>query len=510
MKITKHESEVRQSGEGVAAKASAAPYMERGKQLSETGAILGEVGQRMVKAQAFQEHTSAMNAARQQMDEIQLKSEADPNYKNSAAYLKEMEKVRNTASKGITMPSARREFETDFASLLNEKSMAVRQDSRKKLVQAGLGSVNSGLEQLSMEYRNAGDPVKQKQIVGRMDLLIDGAAKRGFITPEKAVEMRQKNMESIGVDKFYTDLGAINTTGQAGQMMEALRAGGYEQNGVIIDPVKKKAMMGALESIKKKFAQDELIQAKQQIDKNENDFGKRAVFGGQIDEATGQPIPVLSLEEINKAEVLGQISSKKAEVLRKYKTEPKTSVSLAEKSTAVAEMAQKLFEIDNDGDKTVDKDVTLKQLSDYRIAAFERYQKGALTNTQLQKALTFSEMAFRNGVHEEMNPSFGFFKTIWNNLTGGKKQPSKEKQAEMEAFVFNNMTDWMQKGEITAEDVPKIVKGIRKNWNLKNKPETGQYDDSDIGRVVEIGGNNYVIAGFYDDGEPNYQIAKGK
>lgn len=501
MKIEKYESKVNQSGAGVSAQADSTAFTQSGRQLSEIGQTLGGIGQKMTQAQAYQEHTNAMNTAHAQMNELQLKQQADPNYKNADAYVEEMAKIRNTAGKGITLGSARRQFENDFTSLLNEKTMAVKQNARVKLVDAGAAAMQNGINQLAADYKTEGNPVKQRQILGRMNMLIEGATARGFIDNEQGVTKRQAILSKIGEEKLGYDIDSQNTVEGLERVREAAASGAYEQNGVNINAKAKRTLLGLIDNKIKKQEQEALKAVKEEINATETELGNRAVYGGK------KPgVMPLSLDEINEREVLKKITPEYANILRKFKTEPKVVVSKQEKAKAVAEMAGKLFEIDSDNDETVDKDVTLKQVSDYRIAAFDRHNKGALTDTQLGKALGASELAFRNGLQETMDPSFGFAQKVWNFFVPKFMElKPKEQKEEMQAFVFDQLTDRMSQGDITADQVPQIVKTIRKNWNLKTNPRAAAYDKDDIGKVMEINGTNYRIVGFYDDGEPNVE-----
>lgn len=281
MKIEKYESQTKINPSLDAAPASAGALSAPGKEVEGVGQTLSAIGQKMTEAQSFQERTAASNKARGDLADLVFKAKSDPDPKNHDKYIQQISKIRDGAVRGVSLRSAKSEFEADFGSMSNAALMDIKQDQRAKIVDMGLASMDGGLKQMASQYAQTGDPARQRQLILQMNSMIDEGAARGFVTADAAQKMKDKNYAAIGIDKFYADLSSINTPEGADQLLTALRKGYYEQNGVTIDPEKKKTMYEQAEKYRDKF--DKETKAAQEITYDQNNRkAMLEMFQGQL------------------------------------------------------------------------------------------------------------------------------------------------------------------------------------------------------------------------------------
>lgn len=484
--IERYQQRTRLSGESPNTTASAEQFSASGKAISQIGGALSEVAASLTKAQEHQQKTMALNKAKMLKSEIIAKYAADPNPDNYDQYVQELHNVQSVAGEGMTLRNAQTAFQLDYGSELNSGLMEMNKLKRTKIVELGTMAVSQELEQHVTDFLNA-DPQDEGRILQNIDLALEAGMANGYFTPKEAQEMREKNVKTIGSEKVGRQLNQAMQSGnvaQIEQIKENLLTGSYEQNGVEIDAAAKKSLLGTLDSAIKKVSQEQSRLMKETQDRTEAEFGKRAV-------GTDPNLPELSLDDINKAEVLKQITPAYANILRKYKTEPVVKATRAEKAAGAARLGELLYDIDSDADDTIDKGVTFDQLAKFRIAAFEAHQKQGITTNKLQAYLDATEAAYRDSFQKSdigapaqtKDGAFNMAKKVWRAITG---QP--QTNDEMKAFVFDKLNEQMRTGAMTEEQIPTVIRDIQRSYYIANDPKEAKYEPD---QIVTVGGRRF-------------------
>jgi len=256
-----------------------------------------------------------------------------------------------------------------------------------------------------------------------------------------------------------------------------------------LEPKEREAILNSIDRAIRKKAQDDEILFKENQNKTESTFGSSIVKNSNS----------ITLEHINNAEVLKQITPAYANILREYKTGTKAKVSPEEKSRLISELSTSLFSIDNDEDNTIDKSVTFEQISNYRMKAFEAFRSGAITEGQLSSAINFTESAFQGGLSESVSQEFNNAKNVFsylrdfaNGLVRGHSfgqfgLPKTKVNEKIMADLSTELMRRMSAGELKKpEDVPIVARQIAKHYLDKNYP--GMVTRSDIPNAVVSGG----------------------
>jgi len=345
-----------------------------GRETAGAGQVLADIGDTMIKAQALQEHTEANNKATTATRELILKAKQDPDYRNSDKYIQELSAIKADASKGLTLRKSKADFDTDFATLSNAALLDIKQDSRTKMVNKGIADLNMALDQNQDLYVAEGNPIRQAQIMKRMDSLIDAHIQRGYITPESGYKLKQSRIENLGVKKFYGDLSAITTSAQADAMLKGLQEGHYEQNGVTIDPQKKESMYNTIEKYKAKLETEQVKAMKVTQNKNETEWSV-AISRGEANKLGG-------LNGLQEAALRGDIDTATFERLEKAMTSTEKAPA-SQKSAAFVKVNEDFYSLKLDDDGIAEGN-SIDQLRRFRNGVIEEYNAGRLDAADFQ------------------------------------------------------------------------------------------------------------------------------
>lgn len=468
MRIEKSEPTVK-ANPGGGALADPGAFMAPGREAAQAGEALAGVGARMTAAQAFQQKSDAVNGARAALNDLTFRAASDPDPKNTDKYIEEIGRIRESSSKGISLSTARREFDSDFGSLHNAALMDLKQDQRRKIVSIGVASIDTGLKQLSQDYLRQDNPIQQRQTIQKMNLLIDQGVAHGFIEADKAVKMKEKNLQDIGVDKFYADLSSIQDANGAAAIMTGLRKGVYEQNGVTIDPEKKKSMLEQAEKYQSKFEKETKAAQEDAYEAN-NRQSMLDMFDGK-----------LTLSELQRRYTNNELKESDYNTLERKLVSPDYE-ALRKVRYSDAETFNAIREAQLTGSKTPGE--------------LDRMVAGANADGKV----TNEDAKYLTGVNQSMAPSPKDSQVSaqaqsvrdWATryIRGGAIDSmlgGKEKKEKVEALV----TDFLKRVDLSKAETPEEIQGVARQVMLDNMkrdhPELNRLEDVPH-VVVDIGG----------------------
>jgi hypothetical protein len=488
------------------------------RETSNSGEVLSQIGDTMIKAQALQEHTEAANKATAAARELVFKAKNDPDYRNSDKYIQELSAIRANASKGLTLRAAKNQFETDFASLSNAALMDIKQDSRVKMVKKGIADLNLALDQNQDIYVSEGDPIRQGQIVKRMDNLIDAHIQRGYLTPDDGYKLKQARIENLGVKKFYGDLSSISSPAQADVIMQNLRGGSYEQNGTTIDPQKKESMFNTLEKYKAKLEADSIKTMKVRQNQNETNWSVAISRGPEEIAKLG------GLNGLQQAALNGDIDTATFERLEKAMTTT-GSVAAAQKSTSFVNLSESFFSLKLDEDGIAEGN-SIDALRNFRNAVTDAYNEKKIDAADFQNWIqktTPDYLQAQAPKFDVMRSSIELLKRAGRFMFGGSP-----------AMIAGMTREFMSRAEAAEpEDVPEIAGDVVRENQVKANPEMSVLAGKEgasaitdqngvmrrtyqpkarpreytVGEPITIKGKNYVVTAFDPkDGEPLLEL----
>ena len=456
MKIEKYESRVSPSKSAASAYADSSSQVALARENERAGQLVSGIGDAMIKAQALQEQTEASNKASMAMNDLLLRSSQDPEYKNSEKYLKEIDKINAAASKNLTLKASRQAFEEDFFGMSEKARMDIRQDSHKKMISKGISDLGMAIDNNYTQYIREGNTIRQGQLVKRVEFLIDSHVERGYLSPQAGLVEKQKFKNNIGIDKFVHDLRTVNDPESVDGLIEALKSGDYEQNGITIDEEKKGTLIKNAESQKKKYGIEIKRQQRIQQAQNEYNFGQEVLSGK------------LGLEEVYKAEIGMVISKSYADTLKKYLNSEKT-INAKDDPAAYARILQEFSTITKD-DYTEIAEKDFGKLAIVRQNIIQAAADGALTKDKSQKWLSLIQPNFQKGIDDTFLQSQAMKRNVFdwmgkwtrqNLLTKDQRDIAKMYLADS---VMTQISSEEQQQPVTPERANEIARETLNNY----------------------------------------------
>jgi len=485
MKIRRYESQTKLSSDPNAAIADPGAASVHGRAIADIGGALSTVAEGMMKAQEFQERTSALNKVKAGLNDVLFRASQDPDPKNTKKYMQEVMGLRNLGTEGISLRTARQNFESEYQTEANGALLKLRQMEREKTVNLGMGALLEALDQDKNAYIASGSPIEQSQILARSEYNIDNAAAVGFITPQKAFEMKKAIKTEIGMDKATSDLNAARTAEEVEAVKTALLEGAYEQNGVTMDPEKKRGILSNADSFIEKKRREAVIDQKVLQDKTE------AEFAIKISNNQG------SLPELQEALRAGRISLGYFETAKKAILSPE--ISEADKVKEYEKLLNEYNSLLNDRGSV---DANFGRVAKFRQHLLEAQGRGAVLPSKATEWHKTISKTFELGLRGEFNKVNEVKKAGFNFLWMSTNRLIKDKDEQVEARAF--LAEELMKRINAEEDMGKnlspieisdISRKILKDYIRVRYPSTLGREDVPHAVASRAGGVTQVFEG---------------
>ena len=450
MSIERARGQIRAKETQVSAYADASSQVALANSNKYTAEVASSIGDQMVKAQALQEQTEASNKATMAMNELKRQSSQDPDYKNSEKYLQQIDKIKTASAKGLTLKASRLAFDDDFFGMSESVKMDIKNNSHKKMVSKGIADLGMAIDNSYKQYLLEGDTIRQGQLVKRVDYLIDSHVDRGYLSPESGMAEKQKFKNMVGVAKFDTDLRAVTDPAGIDGLIEGLKKGDYEKNGVVIDGKTKETLIKDARSFKIKYGAEIKRQQRVQLDQNETVYGKKILTGE------------LGIQDVYALEISKEISPGYADTLRDYL---KSSKAVTAKNDPV-EYAKILDEYGSitsaDYQKVEEED--FGKIASVRLKIMQAAAKGVLTKATADKWMNAIQPNYKTGVDEVFLQSkavkqtaFGWFRDWSRNNLLDKDQRDMAKMYLSESLMARIAAE-EQQGPVTPTRANEIAR----------------------------------------------------
>ena len=464
---------------------SAEDYSASGRAIADVGGALSEITASLTKAQEHQQKTTALNQAKMMKSEIVAKYAADPNPDNYDQYVQEMTDIQSKAGEGISLRNAQTAFQSDFSSEYNSGLMEMNKLKRTKIVELGSMAVQQELDMHVQDFLTS-DPTNEPRVLQNIDSALEAGMANGYFTPKEAMEMREKNLKALGVEKVGNQMNLAMQSKSAEQIeiiKQNLLAGVYEQNGIEISASDKKSILGTLDSAIKKIDQEKTEAIKLERATNDQTLTKKV-----LEENYTDITEIRKLQALGAANQPGGISDGTASALTRYINDPIVQAKAEERNALMYAIPEKFFSIDADEDQEADKGTTLEKIAGFRNAALDAYQNGQISKEQLAEKFRATEDVFQAGIqgvasqgHKNGQVAWKFYKDWFSkNLNGlsikeaGKTTRYKMSEEEMReglTQVGNRLMERMRKAPIEDSEIPAVTQDILKRYLVTKYPE---------------------------------------
>lgn len=167
------------------------------------GAGIADFANRAIEKQDKLAYSAAKASLLKADLEARAELQDDPDYGTfEKRYNERMAKAREGAGKLIKSNSDRSLFDQDSDLDVTRGLAEVRQLARGKETSAGLAALDQGLFDLQDVGQNALDEGTRSAALAAMGEMIDGAVSKGYLTPEKAGELRRKTGQDYEVQSI--------------------------------------------------------------------------------------------------------------------------------------------------------------------------------------------------------------------------------------------------------------------------------------------------------------------
>lgn len=156
------------------------------------GETLENVAIRFQQARTLEEITRADTEATRRINEIQLEASQDPDVWSIPKYQEKINKVRDEASKGISIPVARDRFQAEFEKDAIAADFNIRKILRKRQIDSMKATMLENIEALEKSYIGAATPEEKKLIEFKRDSIIDNNVRLGIIDKVAAFKFKEK------------------------------------------------------------------------------------------------------------------------------------------------------------------------------------------------------------------------------------------------------------------------------------------------------------------------------
>lgn len=226
--------------------------------VSRTQQAVGQIGQQVAsvadqfaKLRDLNETMQAKLEANKQLREIKERAILDQDPYSTDKYLKEIDGIKQSASKKITGANARTAFEMQLSQDADTTAWDIRSEHRKKAVDVAKGNVVNFLADAEKDYAAAVSP-QQKQLIRQSVVkTIDDHIQAGVLTHEDGEKNKIKILKDLTVSEIKGDI----SEDPAGTLSR-IDSGWYEQGGDTLDPDVKRDLRELAEKAKARLDQD--------------------------------------------------------------------------------------------------------------------------------------------------------------------------------------------------------------------------------------------------------------
>ena len=187
----------------------AAPFRQEATQSAENqNTLLGTmkgIAQQWSDANDVMQGTEAKAKYETSSAEIQARAYADPDFKNTDKYLKELEKAKTESLKGISNQQVAGKLALDFNYGNKLTGIKIGADANVKQMAANKINVAQSLDLLQQKRLNAMTEVEQKQIDGEISGLINAQLKAGVLDYAEADKMLKGAQKTSVQYEIYAD-----------------------------------------------------------------------------------------------------------------------------------------------------------------------------------------------------------------------------------------------------------------------------------------------------------------
>ncbi len=174
---------------------------QTGKDISFLGQTIAKVSQQFLQAQTTHEITKADTEARRRLGELELEAVNTPDVFDINQFNQKREKIREEVSKGITLPSAREQFQSQFSRLSLSSDFNIRTTLRKRQIDAMKTSMLENIDALQdSETREAELDLLLKKNIGNLVISKEKAFKLKKATLKDWEEKDVRNAIAINAD----------------------------------------------------------------------------------------------------------------------------------------------------------------------------------------------------------------------------------------------------------------------------------------------------------------------
>ncbi len=436
-----------------------------GRIIQQIGGALKSVADQFQKARTLEEVTKADTEATRRLGEIQLEASRDPDVWDIAKYQGKISKIRDEASKGISIPAARNSFQASFEKDAIAADFNIRKTMHKRQIDSMKATMLENLDALKEDYLNAGSPQQKTYLRFKKDkLLIDRYVQLGVIDKEAAFKLKKttsKEWEEGSIrDAIATDAPLAKDMILAGDFKDLTA----DETAKWIEVADKKVARN------KKVAED-----------------ARDQMWLDNEAAIMENLEGTSVQDIIEAFTKGDISPEVASDMVDAKTDPEILPNQYETDQEVwKEMARDLVRPKQDLREFMKR--ISKGVSDGKIQFTEAAEFSAQVKDFFDSAIDFKSRP--NRFHQLVGAVMDAFKN-WAEVT--------PIPGPVTFFMTKEFVKKIKDGKITEENVEeegqKIIEDAKKVLN----PNRAQFK---IGEMVDTPAGPREIKAFDVDGEP--------
>lgn len=473
--------------------------------------------------------------ASERLSDIHSRAQEDIDLDGQDKYLNEIDKVGSEAAKTISNQLARENFVNNFDLSSIATKNSIKDSFRKRNIKAAQDILEYQRQQLINNFPSL-DPAQQSVATQIFKKQMMDSVNTGLFTKGDADSMWQNTQKEI----LTADARHKAAMGDyAGVIAELKNPNGDYK---LLPQADKDELIISTEALQKKTEKESEVALKQGIAINEDNFTKRLI--------DPQSTP-LDEGEVLIAMKAGDISPEFAKATVNLLRSPKT-VDAQTKDDAFIEFNNKFAEIGKKG-----KDATLEEMAKFRNDIINAHAQGRLDASDTQKFLKDGNKAFEERLNKaadtvlsKTNPkSFLQAISLWSDEYAGKRP-------EVKARMYRGLMDGLRQNKDPQETLNNVIKQeiIRDNPNVplsggtpnniisssggikagiypgpsdskavyaikngqvvaKGSSETQQVTPTKkyrTGDKIRIKGNDYLVVGFYKDGEPQVEKANAQ
>lgn len=453
----------------------------RGRALQKVGQDLDAVRQQFENLRNLNEYTKASTFANKSLSDIETQA-ADDNdiYNLESKYSDSMKKIRNEAVLQIQDRSTRLRFEQQLDTAITAKQFDIRQIARKKQVAVSKYNLEKHIETSTDLLSRTNNKLDRQRLMVELDDSITNHVAMGVVDPEKAMELRDSIKGSISTKRFRNDIEL-----DPKMALKNLDNGEYEN---LPYGDKKKLEEEARNKIERDRKEAERIKNEGQM-LNAVELTKRAWNDD------------LSIEDVEKMMVSGQITREFAEKMHDKLTKPE-GVNPRTKATTFNELQLDYVNLFNDDGKPTDQ-ANMQSFEKFLTKVVDAQGNGLLDNSDAQRYTEqvmeyFNPMA-QNEAKQQLrneNPKKGLSALVaWIDAFDGV---SKEEIDQRKAEITRQFLDRIK--ATPGQDHAEVVQGIIAEEQKRTNPNRSAYK---IGQILTNSrGEKAKVIDYDKDGEP--------